>query len=454
MATDCDPLVCLPRGDCIKRGTKFRDVDGDGVREPGDTGLVGWRIRAYTAAGFETEVTTLADGSYEFNTLQCGVEYTFCEVLLSTWTETFPPALGGKVVSCVGLEPDPTIVLGPRGYQETLVQGVPSENNDFGNFVGGACPKFPGMTADVTITIDPNDPTQIQTAINALLVDKTLLILPLNGKKTERITIDKRIKVFGCSITLDGANGSGPVVTIGAGAAKGTTTDVHATGTTGAGYLIAGQNHTVKNVRSFGNGIGFLITGSGNTVLGAQGTTGNVIGFKIEGSGNTVDSASGVTGNTSHGAQLTSSASGNTIKKSTFTGNSGEGIFVQGTGNIISENKLYSNVLNGINVTGASTQILKNLAGDKGKGNGLDGIRVSGTGGPLTENTARSNVKNGIEVTGTGHSLTKNTAGGDAQQANTLCEFVIGASNFDGGSNKANGQSFSFDNGGDSCVNP
>ena len=72
----------------------------------------------------------------------------------------------------------------------------------------------------------------------------------------------------------------------------------------------------------------------------------------------------------------------------------------------------------------------------------------------MTENTARANGKNGIEVTGTGHNLSKNTAGGDAQQANVLCEFVIGASNLNGGSNKANGQSFSFGAGGVACVNP
>jgi len=120
----------------------------------------------------------------------------------------------------------------------------------------------------------------------------------------------------------------------------------------------------------------------------------------------------------------------------------------------VSENKLYSNVLNGIRVTASSTQVLKNLAGDKGKGNGLDGILVSGNSGPLTENTARSNGKNGIEVTGIGHNLSKNTAGGDAQQANTACQFVIGASNLDGGSNKANGQGFAFGMAGVACVNP
>ena len=65
-----------------------------------------------------------------------------------------------------------------------------------------------------------------------------------------------------------------------------------------------------------------------------------------------------------------------------------------------------------------------------------------------------SNDNNGTEVTGSGHNLSKNTAGGDAQQVNTACEFVIGASNQDGGSNKANGQSFSFGAGGVACVSP
>jgi hypothetical protein len=87
------------------------------------------------------------------------------------------------VVSCAGIEP--VIVLGPLGYRETLVANVPSEGNDFGNHQEqGECPKFPDLTADVTITIDPGNPTQIQDAINALPMGQTLLILPHLGTKT------------------------------------------------------------------------------------------------------------------------------------------------------------------------------------------------------------------------------------------------------------------------------
>jgi parallel beta-helix repeat protein len=456
LAPICTSPVCVQEGPCVKRGTKFQDLDGNGLpREAGEPGLGGWKIRAYSQPGnvFVAEVTTAADGTYEFPNLTCAT-FTFCEVLQPTWQQTFPAAAGGEVVSCAGI--DPTVELGPLGYQETLVATAPSEGNDFGNFLQGECPKFPGLQVNKTITIDPKNATQIQDAINALPVGQTLLIMPHLGKKTENITINKSVKVVGCSITLQADNVSAPVVTIQAGAINGSTTDVHATGSTVAGYKIEGTKHLVKNVRSFDNAIGFWITdtGNGNQVVGAQGTTGNGIGFRIDGDGNLVDSATDVSGSTSHGAQLTSTATGNTIKKSTFTGNSGEGILVEGSGNIVSENKLYSNVLNGIRVTAASTQLIKNLAGDKGKGNGLDGILVSGNSDPLTENTARSNGKNGIEVTGTGHNLSKNTAGGDAQQANTGCEFVIGVSNQNGGSNKANGQSFSFGAGGAACVNP
>src|SRR5262249_46665992 len=47
---NCDTIVCgaLPGQECIKRGTKFNDVDGDGKpREALEPPLPGWTIRAY-----------------------------------------------------------------------------------------------------------------------------------------------------------------------------------------------------------------------------------------------------------------------------------------------------------------------------------------------------------------------------------------------------------------------
>ena len=340
---------CVPDGECSKTGRKF-NADTD-------MGLAGWQICAFdsgTGAQVVCE-TTDANGDYKFSFTDpalCETSLTFCEVLQAGSTQTFPtlPSADPRIVSCEGLVgPGP---LGPVGYQETIGLNSTSENNDFGNTTDGECPKFPDLTADVTIVIDPGIPTQIQDAINALDVGKTLLILPHLGKKTENISINKRVKVVGCSITLTAATVGAPVVTIGAGAANGSTTDVHATGSTVAGYKLEGSSHLVKNVRSFDNAIGFWITGNSNHVHGALGTTGNGIGFKIDGNGNTLDTNNGVEKNLGDGVLIT--GDDNTVKKYTVRSNGGNGIKVEATANgtILSEDKAYTNALNGYHVLG------------------------------------------------------------------------------------------------------
>lgn len=126
-----EPLA--PGGFCEKRGTKFSDLDQSHAREPGEPGLSGWEIRAYSQPGnvFVSSATTDGNGDYEFTGLACGT-YTFCEVLQSGWTQTFPNVAGGDVVSCAAV--DQSVTLGPLGYSETLVSGQPSVDNDFGNF--------------------------------------------------------------------------------------------------------------------------------------------------------------------------------------------------------------------------------------------------------------------------------------------------------------------------------
>lgn len=453
-ADNCDD-VCqeLPSG--LKKGIKFNDLNGVNGRQAGEPTLQGWTIVAFieTAPGSgmfveSLSATTNAAGEYSF-TLQAGVNYIVCEVLQATWTQTFPSAAGGNVVSCAGLT-SALGPLGPLGYAVNLGPAETEDGNDFGNNrpqpPDGECPKFPALQPDSTITINPNVAGQIQAAIDALPEGKTLLILPHLGATAENIVISKKVTVVGCSVTLTAADASQPVVRITAGANQGTTIDVHATGSAVAGYHIAGAGHTVKNTRSFDNAIGFWITGNGNTVTGAQGTDGNGIGFKIDGDANVVDSATGVTNSLGNGAQISVGADGNTIKKSTFTGNNGEGILVQGGSSTISENKLYSNAANGILVTGGANSLLKNKAGEVGKGNGQNGIRVTGNNGPLTENTAVGNGANGIQVTGTGHNLRRNQ-----NKDNAACEFAVAAGNLDGGQNKANDVGFTFPAGGVAC---
>ncbi len=369
LQVNCATLQCTPPP-CVKRGVKFHDVDGDGQpREAGEPGLGGWEIRAYSFPGnvLQKTTTTAADGSYAFTfdavAGVCGT-FTFCEVLQPTWTQTFPGAVGGNVVSCSGI--DNTVTLGGFGYRETLNQGDVLTGNDFGNFTPpGDCPKFPDLVADKTFTLDQSNPTQIQDIVDdPNNVDKVILLLPHLGMKAENITVRQRLQLYGCSITLTAADSGLPVVDITSGANGGLTKDVHATGSLVAGYKIESTNHTVENTRAFGNAIGFWITGNSNHVDGALGTTNNGIGFKIDGNSNTLDTNNGVETNLGDGVLIT--GDGNTVKKYTVRSNGGNGIKVEATasGTILSEDKAYTNALNGYQVLGTNTKLSKNIAAD------------------------------------------------------------------------------------------
>ena len=119
-------------------------------------------------------------------------------------------------------------------------------------------------------------------------------------------------------------------------------------------------------MRSFGNAIGFWITGNSSLVNGALGTTGNGIGFKIDGNSNTLDTNNGVEKNLGDGVLIT--GDNNTVKKYTVRSNGGNGIKVEATasGTILSEDKAFTNALNGFQVLGTNTKLSKNTAADNG----------------------------------------------------------------------------------------
>src|SRR5581483_12413275 len=69
-------------------GVKFNDINGDGVREAGESGLQGWTIQLLrTTDVVLATTTTAADGSYTFDGLAAGT-YRVREVGQTGWVQT------------------------------------------------------------------------------------------------------------------------------------------------------------------------------------------------------------------------------------------------------------------------------------------------------------------------------------------------------------------------------
>jgi hypothetical protein len=125
-----------PPGDATISGTKWDDLNGDGVRDEGEPGLadvtiVAVRTEPAPPPEVRCEGHTGADGSYSI-TVPAGT-YTVCEILPSRRTQTFPTE-----------GPDCGEITGPGtfGHEVTVAAGEDSSGNDFGNrkdVDGSAC---------------------------------------------------------------------------------------------------------------------------------------------------------------------------------------------------------------------------------------------------------------------------------------------------------------------------
>jgi len=80
-------------GNGMISGLKFKDVNGDGVKAAGDTGLASWRIYL-TKGGLRIDSALTDDsGHYAFINVGPGI-YTTSEQQITGWTQTLPPLPG------------------------------------------------------------------------------------------------------------------------------------------------------------------------------------------------------------------------------------------------------------------------------------------------------------------------------------------------------------------------
>jgi hypothetical protein len=334
----------------------------------------------------------------------------------------------------------------------------------------GGSGRWPGnLGMDVVVRADLGE--SIQDAVdNAVDIngDGYLLIgiqarstVSPGGHTAQSLVIDRAfplpLGIVGCSVRMGDPTplDTEPVVKITSAASSPDlfVMGIYPTGSGGPGWQVHGDGRTIYSSNAENNATGIIVTGDGNTIwLGYyHGNAGTAI--QVVGDDNLIKGAQ-VWSNGGHGIQVV--GNGNRIDTNRVGDlqrpNGGEGISVSGRGNTLHKNRVFSNLGNGIEVTGGTAAqpnvLTQNVVGDRGLGNGGHGIFLfndvgSGAGGPLElyKNTARANGLDGFRLapTAIGHELRGNVSGGNATYDNGGCEYSVAAGNRDGTGNVANG---------------
>jgi hypothetical protein len=98
-------------------GFKFNDVNGNGVRDPGEPGLANWTIQIKDAYGNIMTVTTDQEGRYCFKELKPGT-YIVSEVPKPGWVQTAPAVPGTYTITLNSGMAMSTINFGNRAKKD------------------------------------------------------------------------------------------------------------------------------------------------------------------------------------------------------------------------------------------------------------------------------------------------------------------------------------------------
>ena len=147
---------CLhPGGQYEINGVKYSDLNNNGVRDPGEPGLVGWTINLERPQGTIIDTTTTGpDGSYNFVGL-FPVTYFVSEVLQNGWVQTAPEG-GYAEVTLSDEVPIQTVNFGNRQKIVPALECV-RENPD-----GSYTAKFTYDNPNGEITIPKGDNNKIE----------------------------------------------------------------------------------------------------------------------------------------------------------------------------------------------------------------------------------------------------------------------------------------------------
>ncbi len=144
-----DDLVRLPDTTSIS-GTKWNDLNDNGVRDSGEPGVAGVTISISddaTTTPFATTTVTDANGDYSFINLDEDI-YFICETVQNGWTQTYPTNGTAPFTDCQG----------SFGHVASTSLAAASTTDitdlDFGNFEENQCPVSLTIVSDASTTVD------------------------------------------------------------------------------------------------------------------------------------------------------------------------------------------------------------------------------------------------------------------------------------------------------------
>jgi hypothetical protein len=178
-------------------------------------------------------------------------------------------------------------------------------------------------------------------------------------------------------------------------------TGISVEGSNIAGWWVAGDGRSLRDVNASGNLIGVEISGNHNLLRGGALTENAGVAIQVEGDGNLVTGV-GVFLNQGMGALVAGNS--NIFQRSRIgdldLGNGDLGLVVTGQGNRVEQNEVFANFGDGINVEGDGNTVRLNSLGAAGKGNAGDGLHLFGAGNVVEENQALANRGDGFEIRG------------------------------------------------------
>lgn len=445
-------------------GIKFKDCNGNGARDPEDTGLANWTIRLTGPGGLNKTTYTDEAGAYSFAGLAPG-RYTISEEMRPGYAQTYPSQNGVHNVTlsessvpgmnfgnckndlCIsGYKLDASTGQGLPGWEIRLASkwgllmrnSTTDENGRYsfcgfypGDYLLNEIPKKGWTNIDgpgaVTLSNDNLtnqnftnqkrpwtvcnngicDFTIIQDAINAASPGDTIEVY--SGTYDEHVDVNKQLTLrgvdAGTGLPVVDAGGSGSAITISA-----------------DGCIVEGFE--ASNSGNAWPCAGIHVTSNDNSISGNTATGNNWDGISLKNSNGNMISDNTLTNNDASGIYLESS-NNNTIEKNTATGNGHNGIkLAYNSKNALSDNIVSYNKQMGIYLVNSNGNNIRRNDAYRNKNRG---IRVeTSSANTLENNEATENGKNGIElVSSSGNVIKGNTANENDEDPEWGAEYGI-----------------------------